>query len=138
MLPTWCLLKDLLKFFFDFSHPNALFKKTNLAFFVEASVMILEKKANRKLADMISVERSNKSLSSNPVELSSSECSQSLADVPPVRELRYRPSKSFIFPKAKVGARNCCFNTNGLNSFLGCIMTQCKYLFFKVSEKYEK
>ena len=62
--------------------------------------------ANRKITDMISVEKSNKSLSSNPVEPSSSQCSQSLSDVPPVRELPYRPSKSFIFPKTKVWERN--------------------------------
>ena len=53
--------------------------------------------ANRKITDMISVEKSNKSSSSNPVEPPSSQCSQSLSDVPPVRELPYRPSKSSIF-----------------------------------------
>ena len=62
--------------------------------------------ANRKITDIISVEKSNKSSSSNPVEPSSSQCRQSSSDVPPVRELPYRPSKSFIFPKTKVGERN--------------------------------
>ena len=63
--------------------------------------------ANRKITDMISVEKSNKSFTSNPVETSSSQCSQSSTNVPPVRELPYWPFKSFICPKTKVGERNC-------------------------------
>ena len=64
---------------------------------------------NRKITDVILVEKSNKSSSSNPVEPSSSQCSQSSSDVLPVRELPYGPSKSFIFHKTKVGegSRSC-------------------------------
>ena len=71
---------------------------------------------NRKITEMLSAVKKNSSSSSDPATSTSIQPSSSIASTAdkiapqtqtrPTTEIPHRPSKSFIFPKTKVGERS--------------------------------